>query len=167
MPTIEFDLTKATARDLEGVLSQLGKGKMAVLPKLLAALAVSCPAEWGKPNEVDTWAKLPLNGDLKFAYGVLKQQMGLLDTSTVKATFDLSTLTAAEFDDLVIQLQRGEPKKQAQIIAKHITDCSIPGATDVSLLMELPYYTAFRPLVNLLAEAGKSELENFGNAFGG
>lgn len=165
MPTIEFDLTRATAKDLQPILAQLGKGKMAVLPKLLAVLAVSCPTEWGNPNEESTWSALPLNGELKQAYGILKQRMAAVDTKGIKATFDLSSLTAAQFDELVTQLQQGEPKKQAQIIAKYVTDCSIPGARDVDLLLELPYYTEFRPLVNLLAEAGKKELENFGKAF--
>lgn len=166
-PQVQFDVSKATARDLQPILAVMGKGSLSGLPKLLAALATACPAEWGDPSNEATWAKLPLNGDLKFAYGLLKQQIAAIDTKSITATFDLSALTASEFDDMVRQLQAGDPARQAALIARYAVESSVPGIKDEKLLMELSYYAQFRPLVTLLGEAGKNELENFKKAFDG
>ena len=78
------------------------------------------------------------------------------------ASFDLSRIKAAEFDNLVVKISSPDVESIAKMLSQYVKHC--PEIADVQseeCYLDLVYYSQFRPLANRLAKAGNEQLENF------
>lgn len=158
---MRFDLGAATARDITPLLKGLSGGKLSNMAAILAKVALECPADWGDPNEVETYAKLPMNGGLGLAWKALQMEIES-DKSDPRVTFDLGALTAVDFDALNAGLQQNNPEAVAELLAAHVVSCDVvDDPHDVDQYLDLPYYTYFRKLMVSLSKHAEEELTNF------
>ena len=59
--SVELDLRKLTARDVSTLIKASAANDVDGVAAIYAKIVVSCPAEWGKPNDPETYLNLPFD----------------------------------------------------------------------------------------------------------
>lgn len=59
MDGLKFDVSKVTARDMQGFFKATSGNDNETLSAFFAKVVTECPPEWGKPNSAETYLNLP------------------------------------------------------------------------------------------------------------
>lgn len=165
MEQVEFDLTTATARQVQATkaMPNIRKGRLGATVKLFPLIVTKCPAEWGAADDEATYAKLPLLDVIKPLFKAYNDQAKGVATPLSAVSFDLSQITPPEFDSMIDSADANNFSELANMLAKLVKAC--PGISgdlhDPDTYLDLPYYSHFLPLCNKMVNAGKDLLENF------
>lgn len=64
-PDLDFDLSTITAHRMDDFFQAARENDNQTLAMIFAEVVTRCPADWGEPNDPDTYLKLPYFGAFK------------------------------------------------------------------------------------------------------
>lgn len=157
MDGLTFDLTTLKAGDYPTLKGASAGQLVAVLPHVVTA----CPAEWGAPNDLKTWRKLPMATLAQVLRAMGEAQRALPDAKLTGWTFDLESISVDDYDAIMNAMRAIEPKRAAKLLAKWAAGSPTGTHKDHLRYLEMPYYTQFKPLCEMLVKEAESELQSF------
>ncbi|MCU0464188.1 MAG: hypothetical protein MUF38_06425 [Anaerolineae bacterium] len=146
---LKIDLTKIKAKDFPTIR------RMSDLAKVFVQVVTQCP--WGPSAKEQTWLKLRADRFKTVAQKVKFEREGL-DTDTSGYVLNLTELTLEDMD--AVNAASNNPVAMARLMERLLLSSS-SGKVTADDLLELPYYTVFMPLFNMLSEAARDELTSF------
>lgn len=146
---LKVDLTKIKAKDFPAM------GRMSDLAKLFVQVVTQCP--WGPPAKEQTWLTLRADRVKTVAQKIKFEREGL-ETDTTGYVLNLGEMTLQDLD--AVGAANNKPTAMAQVMERLLLSSS-SGKVTAAELLELPYYTVFLPLFNMVSEAARDELTSF------
>jgi hypothetical protein len=148
---VKFDVSKITAQEIGEFLTANNRGQIEDVAVALAQCCTSCPKEWGKPHDFETFADLDTEDYVEVVIAFTEAGRKAQESIQFDVEYNLRGVKAREFGSKFLQpVQRGDIAAVSGFFASVITKCpeawGAPG--DVQTYLHLPYYTAFLPLAN-------------------
>lgn len=166
--TLKADLERVTVADMEPVQYGLGQGRFGALPKALALIVAECPAEWGAPNDPNTYAQFPVFSETTkalrdFYVKTIQAPQKLIEG----VEFDLSAIKAEEYDRLMEQARLIDVRVCIRLLRLLMRKCPLMAdPQDEAAYQQLKFFTEFRPLVTQMMNSASEQMRNFLNPSG-
>lgn len=148
---LKFDLVTLKVKDAPRVNSSSSAALTAMLP----LVATQCP--WGDPRKLETWRQLPLR-TLAEVLRQLASEAPAAAADITGWTFDMRKLSTEDLDFIDAGVMRGAHLDGARMIAK-FTAGSPLGTVSSKMVLELGYYTHYRPLLLRLQKEAREEFQ--------
>lgn len=160
--TLKADLSRAKTRDVRPLLNGAARGVLPDLCRQVALIATECPAEWGAPDRAETYLGLPVYGaDMKALVAWYKDLIRS-DIPPLKAEFDFSKLTVAEFEIVMTQTRAINVDLCITLFQRTLVRCAdVKDPQDADAYLDLPFYTVFRPLVSAMVTNNNEQVASF------
>jgi hypothetical protein len=162
---LKADIARVTTGQMARVNPRLARGAMGGLTEALALVVTECPAVWGAPDKPDTYAQFPVFGaEMRTLREFYVQAVSVQQPAIAGVTFDLSSIKAAEFDQLLDVARQMDVDICIRLLKQFMTTCPLlEDPTNEAAYLKLKFFTEFRPLVIQLIGEAAEQLRNFLN----
>lgn len=149
---VKFDVSRVTADGIGNFIMANNRGQVEEVSETLAKCCTTCPKEWGKPHDYETFADLGMEDYVEVVMSFTEAgRRAQEDIEAFPIEFNLRGVKARDFGAKFLQpVQRGDVEAVSKFFASVITKCPEEWgeAGNVQTYLQLPYYTTFLPLAN-------------------
>lgn len=127
MTAVQFDsekVAKMTTRQMHDFYQANRRGYFDKLAETIAAVAASCPEEWGAPDVPDTYANRPYRRDFKpvvRAFSELANETDVADVPDLE--FDLDAISAKDMSAFFVSVSANNLAKVADVLTRVVVKC--------------------------------------------
>lgn len=150
---VTFDkakISQLTVARMDDFFRASRKADMAGQAELIAETAVSCPEEWGKVDNPETYTNRKFNREFKPLIRHFSELVTEADVTEIpELTFDLDAITAKDMGAFFQSVNKSDLKPIADVLTRVVVTCPAKWGTagDIDTYLKRPY-SQFLGIVN-------------------